>query len=112
MIKVKRSRTADCVVAGFRYETNSREAGSLLLGLCDEGGKLDNVGFTSTIMDVERASLTRKSKGYAGRQALPVRRRPVRAGGALTEVANGSRCGQNLLSKFGSTMSAAIDKLS
>ena len=63
MIKVKRSRTADCVVAGFRYETNSREAGSLLLGLYDEGGKLDHVGFTSTIMDVERASLTRKLEG-------------------------------------------------
>jgi ATP-dependent DNA ligase len=44
MIKVKRSRTADCVVAGFRYETNSREAASLLLGLYDEGGKLDHVG--------------------------------------------------------------------
>jgi hypothetical protein len=32
------------LVAGFRYETNSREAGSLLLGLYDEGGKLDHVG--------------------------------------------------------------------
>src|SRR5205807_2776138 len=56
MIKVKRLRTADCVVGGFRYETNSRQVGSLLLGLYDEEGKLDHVGFTSTIMDVERAS--------------------------------------------------------
>ena len=63
MIKVKRSRTADCVVGGFRYETNSRQAGSLLLGLYDEEGKLDHVGLTSTIMDVERASLTRKLEG-------------------------------------------------
>ena len=44
MIKVKRSRTADCVVGGFRYETNSRHVGSLLLGLYDEEGKLDHVG--------------------------------------------------------------------
>jgi ATP-dependent DNA ligase len=63
MIKVKGSRTADGVVAEFRYETNSHEAGSLLLGLYDEGGKLDHVGFTSTIVDVERASLTRKLEG-------------------------------------------------
>ena len=63
MIKVKRLRTADCVVGGFRYETNSRQVGSLLLGLYDEEGKLDHVGFTSTIMEVERASLTRKLEG-------------------------------------------------
>jgi len=48
MIKVKRSRTADCV-GRFRYETNSRQVGSLLLGLYNEEGKLDHVGFTSTI---------------------------------------------------------------
>jgi ATP-dependent DNA ligase len=66
MIKVKRLRTADCVVGGFRYETNSRQVGSLLLGLYDEEGKLDHVGFTSTIMDVERANLTRKLEGLRG----------------------------------------------
>lgn len=60
MIKVKRLRTADCVVGGFRYESNSRDVGSLLLGLYDEQGKLDHVGFTSTITDEERPALTRK----------------------------------------------------
>lgn len=49
MIKVKRMRTADCVVGGFRYLAERREVGSLLLGLYDEEGKLDHVGFTSTI---------------------------------------------------------------
>jgi ATP-dependent DNA ligase len=58
MVKVKRLRTADCVVGGFRYESNSREVGSLLLGLYDQDGKLNHVGFTSTITDKERASLT------------------------------------------------------
>ena len=60
MIKVKRLRTADCVVGGFRYEANSREVGSLLLGLYNEAGELDHVGFTSTITDAERSALTRQ----------------------------------------------------
>jgi ATP-dependent DNA ligase len=59
MLKVKRLRTADCVVGGFRYETGSREVGSLLLGLYDDAGKLDHVGFTATITDAERPALTK-----------------------------------------------------
>ena len=54
MLKVKRLRTADCVVGGFRYETGSSEVGSLLLGLYNKEGKLDHVGFTATITDAER----------------------------------------------------------
>ena len=46
MLKVKRMRTADCVVGGFRYESGSRDVGSLLLGLYNDEGKLDHVGFT------------------------------------------------------------------
>jgi ATP-dependent DNA ligase len=60
MVKVKLLRTADCVVGGFRYENNSRLVGSLLLGLYDAEGKLNHVGFTSTITNAERAALTRK----------------------------------------------------
>ncbi|MET1027677.1 MAG: ATP-dependent DNA ligase [Dongiaceae bacterium] len=60
MIKVKRLRTADCVIGGFRYASGSRQVGSLLLGLYDDEGKLDHVGFTSTITDEERPALTRK----------------------------------------------------
>lgn len=73
MIKVKRLRTADCVVGGFRYETNSRQVGSLLLGLYDENGKLNHVGFTSTIARAERPALTRRLEamrqppGFTGR---------------------------------------------
>jgi ATP-dependent DNA ligase len=58
MVKVKRQRTADCVVGGFRYESKGHLVGSLLLGLYNSGGKLDHVGFTSTIADNERAALT------------------------------------------------------
>jgi ATP-dependent DNA ligase len=60
MLKVKRLRTADCVVGGFRYESGSREVGSMLLGLYNQDGKLDHVGFTSTISDKERPALTKQ----------------------------------------------------
>jgi ATP-dependent DNA ligase len=60
MLKVKRLRTADCVVGGFRYESDSKLVGSLLLGLYDNDGKLDHVGFTSAITDAERPALTKK----------------------------------------------------
>jgi len=49
MIKVKHARTADCVVAGFRWHKNGRDrlVGSLLLGLYDDRGRLHHVGVTS-----------------------------------------------------------------
>jgi ATP-dependent DNA ligase len=60
MQKIKRQRTADCVVGGFRYASSRRVVGSLLLGLYDKDGLLHHVGFTSGIAQSERASLTRK----------------------------------------------------
>src|SRR5918996_308548 len=61
MLKVKRLRTADCVVGGFRYETGGKLVGSLLLGLYNnKQGKLDHVGFTATISNAERPALTKK----------------------------------------------------
>ena len=60
MIKVKRRRTADCVVGGFRYQAGTHEVGSLLLGLYDDAGRLNHVGFTATIANAERSALTRK----------------------------------------------------
>ena len=60
MLKVKRLRTADCVVGGFRYESGSNQVGSLLLGLYNKNGKLDHVGFTATITNAERPALTKK----------------------------------------------------
>lgn len=49
MQKFKPSKTADCVIGGFRYGTNSKLVGSLLLGLYDDQGLLNHVGFTSGI---------------------------------------------------------------
>jgi ATP-dependent DNA ligase len=63
MVKVKQIRTADCVVGGFRYATDSRLLGSLLLGLYDDDGLLHHVGFTSAFKASERAALTKKYEG-------------------------------------------------
>src|SRR5947207_8974456 len=60
MLKIKCLRTADCAVGGFRYAQGTRAVGSMLLGLYNNEGKLDHVGFTSTIAHAERAALTRK----------------------------------------------------
>jgi ATP-dependent DNA ligase len=60
MIKVKKLKSADCVVGGFRYQSAHRQVGSLLLGLYDDAGKLDHVGFTATISAEERPALTRR----------------------------------------------------
>jgi ATP-dependent DNA ligase len=60
MMKVKQHRTADCVVGGFRCRAGSRQVGSLLLGLYDDDGRLDHVGFTATIANKDRAALTAK----------------------------------------------------
>jgi ATP-dependent DNA ligase len=66
MLKVKRLRSADCVVGGFRYGTGTQEVGSLLLGLYNAEGKLDHVGFTSAISHAERPELTAKLKALIG----------------------------------------------
>jgi ATP-dependent DNA ligase len=61
MIKVKHSRTADCVVAGFRWYKDLDDAvGSLLLGLYDERGKLHHVGVTSSFTLARRKELARE----------------------------------------------------
>lgn len=60
MQKIKKQRTAECVVGGFRYLEKKRQVGSLLLGLYDDQRKLNHVGFTSSIHDDERAALTTK----------------------------------------------------
>jgi ATP-dependent DNA ligase len=57
MRKVKRLRTADCVVGGFRYAQSGGEVGSLLLGLYNEEGLLDHVGFSSSFTGEERRAL-------------------------------------------------------
>lgn len=66
MLKVKRLRTADCVVGGFRYETGGDQVGSLLLGLYNAAGKLDHVGFTAGIPAKDRKALTKRLEKLIG----------------------------------------------
>jgi ATP-dependent DNA ligase len=57
MRKIKWMRTADCVVGGFRYAQKGGEIGSLLLGLYNERGLLDHVGFAASFTAEERRAL-------------------------------------------------------
>ncbi len=73
MQKIKRLRTADCVVGGFRYASKEKIVGSLLLGLFDNDGRLNHVGFTSTLSRTDRKALTPQlealvtAPGFTGR---------------------------------------------
>jgi ATP-dependent DNA ligase len=62
MIKVKHARTAECVVAGFRWHKNGpgTMVGSLLLGLYDDDGTLHHVGVTAAFSNVVRKQLVRE----------------------------------------------------
>jgi ATP-dependent DNA ligase len=73
MQKIKKQRTADCVVGGFRYLENSPLVGSLLLGLYNHEGRLDHVGFTSSFRHEDRRAITKrlenliKPRGFTGK---------------------------------------------
>ena len=60
MVKIKKLRTADCVVGGFRYASGAPVIGSLLLGLYDDAGLLHHVGFTSAFKTEDKRVLTKK----------------------------------------------------
>jgi ATP-dependent DNA ligase len=57
MTKVKRERTADCVVAGARLLTDGRGVSSLLLGLYDDAGSLRHVGVVTAFPAADRRSI-------------------------------------------------------
>ena len=62
MLKIKHQRTADCVVAGFRWHKNGQgtHVGSLLLGIFDDAGKLHHVGITSSFTWDKREALAKE----------------------------------------------------
>ncbi len=71
MMKVKHERTADCVVAGFRWHKSGPVVGSLLLGLFDDTGVLHHVGVTASFTMARRRELV---------DELEAHRRPSLAG--------------------------------
>lgn len=66
MRKIKRMRTADCVVGGYRLASRGGAIGSLLLGLYDDDGLLHHVGFSSSFNAADRARLAEKVTPLAG----------------------------------------------
>jgi ATP-dependent DNA ligase len=73
MQKVKRLRTAECVVGGFRYAARGRTLGSLLLGLYGEDGLLHHVGFAASFTQAQRREMLSRVRplvqapGFTGR---------------------------------------------
>ena len=64
MFKVKHERTADCVVAGFRWHKTGGIVGSLLLGLYDDDGRLHHVGVAASFPMAKRKSLVAELEPY------------------------------------------------
>ena len=110
MIKVKHARTAECVVAGFRWHKSGKDAvGSLLLGLYDERGVLQHVGVTSSFtmamrrqLAVELAPLGKTrwltipgGSGPSRRRTRPTACPGGRAAGARARISPGSRSGSS-----------------
>ena len=74
MVKVKRLRTADCVVGGFRWAHSKGKrpgdaVGSLLLGLYNDSGQLDHIGFSSSFAAPERKQLKTILKPLIGKES-------------------------------------------
>ena len=64
MFKIKHERTADCVVAGFRWHKSGGVVGSLLLGLYDDAGELQHVGVSASFPMKRRAGLVQELEPY------------------------------------------------
>jgi ATP-dependent DNA ligase len=64
MVKVKRVRTIDCVVVGWRPGKEEGTVGSLILGLYDDKGELQVVGHTSGFKAKEKRELRKKLAPY------------------------------------------------
>jgi ATP-dependent DNA ligase len=71
MFKVKHARTADVVVAGFRYHKSGPVVGSLLLGLFDDNGKLHHVGVASSFSAARRKELLEELAPYRNPKEHP-----------------------------------------
>jgi ATP-dependent DNA ligase len=66
MLKIKRHRSADCVIGGYRSEAKGGGVASLLLGLYDEAGLLHHVGFCSGFKAADRRNWASELEPLAG----------------------------------------------
>jgi ATP-dependent DNA ligase len=88
MLKVKHQRTADCVVAGFRWHKDGGTVGSLLLGLYDDEGTLHHVGVASAFSVADRKQLVGE---LAALREGAVENHPWREWASAMEAAGGGR---------------------
>ena len=93
MLKIKHQRTADCVVAGFRWHKNGpgTHVGSLLLGLFDDDGTLHHVGVTSSFTWDKRAALADELEPLRDGRARWITRGRSWAEWAAEQEASGQR---------------------
>jgi ATP-dependent DNA ligase len=99
MQKIKRYRSADCVIGGFRYGENlqagRRVVGSVLLGLYDGDGLLNHVGFFSGIKARDKPLLTKKLEAETQERSFTGNTPGGQAGGRPRNRQNGNRFGRN-----------------
>ncbi|HEX2085793.1 MAG TPA: ATP-dependent DNA ligase [Solirubrobacteraceae bacterium] len=89
LLKVKRERTADCVVAGLRFHAGQPMVGSLLLGLYDDEGELVHVGVVSQLAERRRRELLDELRPLA----VPLHGHPWEHGYSLQGGATGRLAG-------------------
>jgi ATP-dependent DNA ligase len=93
MLKIKHARTADCVVAGFRWHKDGHgtRIGSLLLGLYDDKGTLHHVGVTSSFTMEKRKALVQELEPLRtdAMKDHPWREWAVAAGHEMTRMPGG-----------------------
>ena len=127
MTKVKHVRTADCVVAGFRWHKSGPIVGSLLLGLYDDAGDLQHIGVAASFPMARRAELVEELAPYranaldghpwqdwANAQVQRGRRRAPdararSAGGTRRRTSPGCRCARNWSWRSSTTSWRAAD---
>ena len=92
MVKIKRVRTADVVVAAFRFGKEEGTVGSLILGLYDDDGELHVVGHTSGFKAKEKRELLEPARALPHRRARLGRAEPleVRRGAGVGGPAPGA----------------------
>ena len=104
MVKIKRVRTIDAVVQGWRPGKEEGTVGSLILGLYDDAGELRTVGHTSGFSAKEKRELPAKLAPYeTGERGMA-----DRAAGPAAASWSGSRCGPSWWSRSPSTTPATI----
>ncbi len=77
MVKVKRVRTIDAVIVGYRPGKEAGTVGSLILGLYDQAGKLHVVGHSSGLRAAEKRALVEKLDAVRDRRARSRRSQPL-----------------------------------